>query len=190
MRFLSWPYGRACALAVLMLVSGCTEPPTRLRIVDLAEPDAPTRLFEEFPEACFATDPHGNVQVVLRRESAGERDPRQLILQLVWIKTAYRPVPGTGFVEATMINATVRYVIAAGPDAVCYQGAGFVSFRRSRDGRSLTGKLESARLEVRDTAGAPVRPFGPATVTGEFHARDDPRRVARFVRECPLMGRQ
>lgn len=176
-------------ITLMPLQVACAPKETQLQIVDLRDPAAPQRLFERFDESCFGRDEDGNVRIVLRRVAPSRNDPRRTVEQLVVIKSRYRPVPGQGPVEATMINASIRYVISAGPSIAAYEGAGFLSFTISRDGQTLTGRIESGEVDVDAASGRDALPFGRSRISGELVARNDPRRCARLIRESPVQIR-
>lgn len=182
------PRARTITLLAMLVLSpaACQPKVTRLRITDLAQPDQPQQLFEQFDQSVFGRDEDGNVRIVLRSVVPSRIDPRQTVEQLVLIKSRYRPVPGQSPVEATMINASIHYVIATGPSTAAYEGAGFLSYSISRDGKTLIGRIESGQIGISSESGRRALPFGRSQISGELIATNDPRTCARLIRESPV----
>jgi hypothetical protein len=77
-------------------------------------------------------------------------------------------------------------VISTGPSTAAYEGAGFLSFSISRDGRTLLGKIESGEIDVSASSGSHALPFGRSRISAEIVATHDPRTCARLIRESPV----
>lgn len=97
--------------------------------------------------------------------------------QTLLIEVFWRAQPGRTHAESSQTNANIQYCLTAGKEIISYEGAGFVSFKRSRDGRTLTGLVESSSLYPVRTVGAPVDLFGPCRLSGTFEARENRARV-------------
>ena len=108
----------------LLLVTGCQPHITRIRIRDFQHPDAPRSLYQEFDEAYYQLDAAGALQLLLRRQNPSQAIPTESITQTILIKTLWRPIPGTTYVESTMINAKLTYLIQSGRTARAYRGNG------------------------------------------------------------------
>ncbi|MCB9853055.1 MAG: hypothetical protein H6819_08165 [Phycisphaerales bacterium] len=105
------------------------------------------------------------------------------IAQFVLIDLLWHPEPGTTYVESTQTNAGLTYCLVRGRDTVRYDGAGFVYFRLDRDGRTMTGRIESATLYPSKATSESVDILGPCRVTADFVARQNARGVNEVQRK-------
>ena len=182
----NWAGGRTAPVLPLLcaaaaLIAGCQPQATRIRIQDFLHPDGPRSLYQEFDEAYYQLDAAGSLQLVLRRQSPSQAIPTETISQIILVETFWRPIPGTTYVESTMINAKLTYLIRSGRTTRAYEGNGFVSFREARGGESLSGRIESAQLKPTAQMGRPPRPFGSAHLEGSFRALRKPRRATAIL---------
>lgn len=97
--------------------------------------------------------------------------------QTLLVEVFWRAQPGRTFSESSQTNANILYCLTAGRESISYEGAGFVSFKLSRDGKSLTGRIESSSLTPVRVVGAPIDLFGTCRLTGTFEARKDRSRT-------------
>jgi len=105
------------------------------------------------------------------------------IAQFVLIDLLWHPEPGTTFAESTQTNAGLTYCLVRGGDTVRYDGAGFVYFRLDRDGRTMTGRVESATLYPSKTTSDSIDVLGPCRLTAEFVAHKNARGVTDVQRK-------
>ncbi len=189
--------GRGCErIAAVLLagvwiapLTGCREKVTRMAITDFRDAGSPRTWWATFPEAYYRRGEHGNVDVVLHTSKPATKDPTQAIEQIVHIRTLWRPIPGTTLAEASMINATVSYIIFSEPTGISYDGSGFASFSKPWYGDRIDGQVEQASLRPKRRCGGAAEPFGPVRLRGEFHAVPDSRRVVKTLHEIErLLG--
>lgn len=188
-----------CAAAVAV---GCRRVETRFDIVSFLDAGQPARFTERFDHGSFSINALGNYRIAFRLPPAlveTARRPRLAespatlptegapevpdmqetwMSQILHIETLWLPQPGTTYAEKTQTNATLRYCLIAGDDAISYEGAGFVYFQPSRDGKTLEGRIESSSLFPARWAGAPADLFGSCHLTGTFKATECRRDVA------------
>lgn len=105
------------------------------------------------------------------------------IAQFVLIDLLWRAEPGTTFADSTQTNAGITYCLVRGPDTVRYDGAGFVYFQLDRDGRTMTGRVESATLYPSKATSDSIDVLGPCRVTAEFVAHKNARGVTDVQRK-------
>jgi hypothetical protein len=98
--------------------------------------------------------------------------------QLLKIELLWKPIPGKTYAESSQTNATIIYCLVNGDNAISYEGAGFVFFKLSRDGKELEGRIESASLRPTRFQRDPVDLFGPCRISGDFTATEGAREVA------------
>ena len=162
-----------CALA-----TGCEAPHTSRLDFTLFESDGRVnRHYANFSEAFYRMSAGGTLELVLRTEKPSTIDPTQTITQILYLKSFWRPVPGTTFVEATQINARVQYAVLTPPTGVRYDGGAFVSYKIDKRTGMLTGDIESGSLSPKFRMGDAVEPFGAARFTGHVRATEKPRDV-------------
>ncbi len=164
-------------------VGGCSARTSSFQITDYREGGRPTRYQETFPEAYYALDEHGNVDIILRRSTPAENEPTQNITQVIHIRSVWRPIPGTTVAHATQINATVTYHIISGRMGVTFEGAGSAFYRKSGREDTLSGTLDGAVLNPKRRLASSVDLFKRAEIAGEFSAAHNPRRVVRIINE-------
>ena len=102
-------------LALAVSAAGCHPPETRVHIRDFQHPGGPRSLHQNFDEAYYTIDPDGKLRLVLRNEAPSIAIPTENISQVLLIETFWRPIPGITFVESSMINANITYLIRSGP---------------------------------------------------------------------------
>ncbi|MFH1417483.1 MAG: hypothetical protein ABII12_04255 [Planctomycetota bacterium] len=97
--------------------------------------------------------------------------------QFLLVHVFWKPKPGTTFANSSQTNASIDYCLVTSDNAISYEGAGFVSFALSRDGRRATGKIESSTLVPVRTHNEPIDLFGPCRLSGTFVTLEDKGRV-------------
>jgi len=142
----------------------------------------------ELPESSNeAEDPFDEDNPATEPDSNPGPDPSSappvLTAQIIKIDVFWRPLPGTTYAESTQTNAAIRYVLRTGKEAISYEGAGFVYFELSRDGKSLEGKIESSTLRPMRQSAEDLDIFGPCRLTGTFTATIDRRGVATTIQK-------
>jgi len=183
------------AIMVALLSLACEKEGSRLEILSLRNPIAPETLSEVFPTGRFRLNSGRAYEIVFELEPrllevSGE--PREgddpatqpaasdlvWTSQLVHIQLLWQAHPGKSYVESSQTNAAIIYCLINGENAISYEGAGFVYFELSRDGRSMEGTIESASLRPTRFGHAPVDLFGACRLQGEFTATSGAREVA------------
>lgn len=160
--------------------------PNRVYVETFNEPLAPKKYSTDFTEAYFAKAADGGLDILLRWRRPTQADPTQEMEQIVHAHAFWVPVLGTTRAEASMLNATLRFMILTPPTGVGYQGAGFLTFTIDRSGDVLDGQIESGELTPRQVAGGAKTPFGPARISGKIHATRNRRQLLRILHEADL----
>lgn len=174
-------------MAAGLMLAGCQRPvPNRIAITTYDDPLSPRVYTTDFTEAYFSEAP-GGLEVLLRWKEPSRLDPTQDIEQVVHVRAFWKPVPGITRAERDMLNASLQFMILTPPTAVCYEGAGFLTFRLDRQGRTLTGDLESGELAITRTVGGAQQPFGPARISGHIQAVNDRRQLVRLLHDAQIM---
>lgn len=184
-------------LAVFVVCSaGCRSLETRFDITAFGEPGKPegfteprfeqgsfnvnarknhVMVFEVPPEWISVEGEQAEVELTANETSGAEdQDPlpdEVLMSQIIQVEVFWRPLPGTTYAESTQTNANILYCLIRGESAISYEGAGFVYFEPSRDGKVIAGKIESAVLFPTRFAGDPIDLFGPCHLNGSFTAK-------------------
>ena len=136
-----------------------------MRLLDYSGSGSAQPYAESFPEAYYALDPEGNVDVVLRRV-AEARDGEGEVVQLLHLRSFWRSIPGRTVADTTQINAAVRYEIATAGEVLRLEGAGSAFFSESRKGVELVGEVEEAFLKTEGQAEGVELPFGRVKALG------------------------
>lgn len=182
--------GRAVLMAVAACAVGCSTTVSMLEIVDHRAPGMTRRYREHFEESYYSFDQRGNVEIVLRRSTAGRPDPSAAIQQTVHIRSLWQSIPGQTVAHRTQINATVVYSITRGHISQTFEGAGSVFYKLHGRTGELTGAIELATLRPTSQTSASSSLFKQAELAGTFRATHDPRRVVRIVNEMARRAAQ
>jgi len=172
-----------CLWTIMLVCAGCSAPATTFEIVNYREPGRVERLHEVFDEAFYDVDEGGNVDIILRRETADRNDPSAKIVQIVHLKTFWRSIAGRTVAHRTQLNGTVHYCIWSGELVATFEGVGSLFCDIDKRSNDLSGALELARLKParQDTQGEPL--FERAELSGTFSAKRDSRRVVGAINE-------
>lgn len=165
------------------VLAGCAAPQSRFTIVDHREVGAPRTYAETFDEAFYDIDARQNLQLVLRREQPSASDPRTQIVQIISIRSLWRPIPGRTNAESAQINGTVAYAILSGERGATFEGAGSVFFQPPGGQGPLYGSLDRAMLRPTRSRGGDEGLFRHAVLSGSFAAVRDRRQVVRLTNE-------
>jgi hypothetical protein len=124
----------------------------------------------------------GNVDIIARKTSRATGHDEQDVSQILHLRTVYLARPGTTHSESTMINGTVHYAVLTPQGGTCFEGAGFISFRRTRGGK-LIGTLEEAEVSPNRRLGVISDVFEHVVLDGNFAADPDATRVVALLNE-------
>jgi len=174
----------------VLVTAGCSEQTTRLTLTSYLEADQPKEYAQSFQRGWFCENSSGEFLIALENEQYMAEPAERWVRQYVFITLLWVPKPGTTFAESSQINARIEYVMLSSerPDGdqvsrrplvqLCYRGTGFVSFRKSRRGDRLTGRIESSLLQP--PPGQVNDLFGEFTLVGRFRAVRDAGQVGRI----------
>jgi hypothetical protein len=159
------------------MLAGCSSQAGKLSVVSTTLTDV--QLDSRYQTVIYSRQESGLVTAVLID------GPIEAPRQVVTIRTIWTPWAGRTPVDADATNATIQYVIYAGPDrqiAGVYSGAGYV-YLYDNAGRSTVdfGIWQSNLILVDSTVGFQDR-IGQANMTGEFSARRDDARTLTLIR--------
>lgn len=173
------------ALPILTILFGgaCATPRSRLQVVDFSQDGTVNRYVENFDEAYYDIDAHGNIDLILRQIHTGRMSDEPDLTQIVHVRSVWRSIPGQTIAHYDQINATVNYAILAGVTGHTFEGAGSVFFKSRKGKDVLTGELGRAVVKPsRQTS--PTRPlFSTAELSGSFRAIRNPRQVKLIKNE-------
>ena len=174
-------YSALCLLPVLVWATGCTGyiKPTETRL-ELVTHDEHGRNdhFAHFPQAYYARNAAGHLELLFISEEPSTLDPTQTIQQVVYIKEFWSPSPGRTYAHKTQVNANIIYAMLTPPTGVRFDGGVFVTYKK--DGSDMAGWIESGNIRPRYRMGGAVEPFGPASLEGTFRAEEDPGRIVEM----------
>ncbi|MBN2561969.1 MAG: hypothetical protein JXQ75_13675 [Phycisphaerae bacterium] len=191
---------------MLPCASACRKTETRFDILSFKNPPGTECFSEQFDPGSFAVNAHNNWDIVFEipatplavelpddpttttsapaTEAPGHRNGDGIWMsQLIHINMFWRPVPGTTYAESSQTNATILYCLITGPSVIAYEGAGFVYFSRSRDGKTIVGRIESSDLVPTTYVNEPVDLFGPCRLQGAFKAHQDRKHVVSVLQQ-------
>ena len=165
------------------VTTGCAPRSTIFEITDYHDPRNPKRYVEEFDEAYYDLDEHGNVDLVLRRSQPAGSGAHVPITQIIHIRSFWRSIPGATVAHRTQVNGTVTYLIQTGQVASIFEGAGSIFFKQHRRNDVLTGTLDLAQLRPVRRAATDSPLFQKTQLRGEFRAERNPRKVLRLIND-------
>jgi hypothetical protein len=177
----------AVAVPLLAVVlGGCAKTPNRIYVETFNDPLAPKKYNTDFTEAYYAKAADGGLDLLLRWKQPTKADPTQEMEQVIHAHAFWTPVLGTTRAEASMINATLRFMILTPPTGVGYEGAGFITFKIDPKQRILDGQIESGELVPKQSVGGAKKPFGPARISGTIRAIESRRQILRLLQDAEL----
>ena len=162
---------------------GCAPKETRFEVVSFKDAARQDRYSEKFPSGSFAVNAHRDYTITFELEPPSRSDelafsaPTDETSQVIRLEVFWKPRPGTTYAESSQTDANLSYCLISGRHAITYEGAGFVYFSRSYDGKTIHGKIESGTLVPVHFVGEPNDLFGPCHLRGSFIAREDRRKV-------------
>ncbi|MDO8632048.1 MAG: hypothetical protein Q7R41_16315 [Phycisphaerales bacterium] len=162
--------------------TGCSVAPSAFEIVDHRASGETKRYRETFDESYYDIDKSGNLMLVLRRSQPARGDAPELT-QVMVVRGVWRCIPGKTIAQDTQINGTVTYALIGGRSGTTFEGAGSLFFSEDWIGEGLTGSLDLATLRPRRRIGGDEAIFDRAELSGQFHAKRDPRQVCRIVND-------
>ena len=162
--------------------TGCSLAPSAFEIVDHRTSGETKRYRETFNESYYDIDKSRNLTLILRRGQAARGDVPELS-QVMIVRGVWRCIPGKTIAQDTQINGTVTYALMGGRSGTTFEGAGSLFFSEDRSGEELTGSLDLATLRPRRRIGGDEAIFDRAELSGQFHAKRDPRQVCRIVND-------
>lgn len=102
--------------------------------------------------------------------------------QIIHVRMFIQPRAGRTPIEPTAISATVRYAIMSKGEIGVYAGAGFCLPRLDPGGGSFAASLSGADVRLSRATPGFNDPLGPATLSVDFNAPEDPE-LAATLRE-------
>jgi len=175
-------------IGVLLLglaAGGCAPRRTGIELVSYRDPHFPQKLTPNFDACAYRAQARGDVDIVARAIGArvGDSEPATHYLH---IRRFWRPHPGKTPDNASVTDATLRYLIVGSAGRVLYTGTGFVyAPHRQRQG-DLKIELERGVLKLDSTLGEGSDLLGESRISGELRAVDDRNRAVDLLREMEL----
>ncbi len=167
---------------VIAALSACHSAPyNRVEVADFRL-DSPLRLhYEDFDESYYRVSEGGLVDVVLRKQTRSASDQTQKIVQIILIRSFWKPFPGRTFANDSMLNANLCYVMFKGNSAISYEGGGFFQYAEDAKDNVITGRLEGGDLQPLRKFGSDLSIFERARISGRFRAQRDDRRATKII---------
>ncbi len=177
-------FQKPCLVGSWILVSVCccrSAPYNRIEVIDYRSNQPAQLHFEDFDEAYYGVGEGGLVEVVLRKQTRWKADQTRRNVQVIVLRTFWKPIPGRTYAEDSGLNANLRYMITRGGSAISYEGGGFFYYAEDAEARVITGRLEGGDLQPLRALGGDIGIFDKARISGRFKARRDDRRVAKII---------
>lgn len=172
----------AAAAAVSAGLFGCHSAPfNRVAVTDIRSDATPELYYEDFDESYFRLRDGGLVDLVLRKQTRAAADQTRKIVQIIVLRSYWKPFPGRTYANDSMLNANLCYVLIKGDSAISYEGGGFFQYTEKNGGEVITGKLECGDLQPLRRVGGDLSTFERARISGKFKARRDDRRTTQII---------
>ena len=180
----------AAAVAVVAGPFGCRSAPfNRVKVTDIRSDATPQLHYEDFDESYFRMRDGGLIDLVLRKQTRATADQTRKIVQIIVLRSYWKPFPGRTYANDSMLNANLCYVLIKGDSAISYEGGGFFQYAAKKGGEVITGKLEGGDLQPLRAVGGDLGIFERARITGKFKARRDDRRTTQIINQIDqLLG--
>ncbi len=172
----------AAVVAVSAGLFGCHAAPfSRVEVTDIRSDATPELYYEDFDESYFRLRDGGLVDLVLRKRTRAAADQTRKIVQIIVVRSYWKPFPGRTYANDSMLNANLCYVLIKGDSAISYEGGGFFQYAQKHAGEVITGKLECGDLQPLRRVGGDLSTFERARISGTFKARRDDRRTTQII---------
>ena len=174
--------------SLVVVNAGCRAAPyNRVEVVDYRQDEPEQHHFEDFDESYYRVRDGGLVDIVLRRQTASATDQTKRIVQIIVLRSFWKPHPGRTYAEASMLSANLCYFIMKGNAAVSYEGGGFFQYRENPKKGLISGRLEGADLQLLRGTALRLNIFGKVSISGRFRAQRDDRRATRIMNQADQM---
>ncbi len=177
-------FQKICMAAIVALAGlcGCRSAPfNRVQVTDIRSDGPPQLHYEDFDESFYRLRNGGLVDVVLRKQARATADQTRKIIQIIVLRSYWKPFPGRTYANDSMLNASLCYVLINGDSAISYEGGGFFQYAEKKGGEVITGKLEGADLQPLRAVGGDLGIFERARISGKFKAHRDDRRTTQIM---------
>lgn len=165
------------SLFLALSTGACAIPQSRLDVIDFSQDGSTNHYSEDFDEAYYDIDDHGNLDLILRRAHAGRMSEEMDLTQVVHIRSIWRSIPGQTIADDDQINATINYAIMASSTGHTFEGAGSIFFRSAQRKDVLIGQLGRAVIKP-SRKNSPTQPiFSRVELSGSFRAVRNTRQV-------------
>ncbi len=182
-------FQKICATAPLvMIIAGCHSAPyNRVEVTDFRTDSPPQLSYQDFNESYYRINEDGLVDLVLRLQTRSPSDLTRKTVQILLVRSFWKPHPGRTFAHGSMINANLCYAIFRGNSGISYEGGGFFEYALARRNDVITGKLEGGDLQPLRQFGSDLNVFEWAAIEGRFRARRNDRRATRIINQIDHM---
>ncbi len=178
-------FQKTCIAAVVAAfggLCGCHSAPfNRVEVTDIRSDATPQLHYEDFDESYFRLRDGGLVDLVLRKQTRATEDQTRKIVQIIVLRSYWKPFPGRTYANDSMLNANLCYVLIKGDSAISYEGGGFFQYAEKKGGEVITGKLAGGDLQPLRGVGGDLGIFERARISGKFKARRDDRRTTQIM---------
>ena len=186
-------FQKICIVAIAAVgvgLFGCHAVPfNRVEVTDIRSDATPQLHYEDFDESYFRMRDGGLIDLVLRKQTRATADQTRKIVQIIVLRSYWKPFPGRTYANDSMLNANLCYVLVNGDSAISYEGGGFFQYVEKKGGEVITGKLECGDLQPLRAVGGDLGIFERARITGKFKARRDDRRTTQIINQIDqLLG--
>ncbi len=172
----------AAVVAAAAGLGGCRSAPfNRVEVTDIRSDRSPRLEYQDFDESYYRVREGGLVDVVLRSRGRSTADQTRKIVQIIVLRSYWKPIPGRTYANDSMLNASLCYVLIKGDSAISYEGGGFFQYAEKKGGEVITGKLECGDLQPLRAVGGDLGIFERARISGKFKAHRDDRRTTQIM---------
>ena len=116
-------FQKICLAAIVALAGlcGCRSAPfNRVQVTDIRSDSPPQLHYEDFDESFYRLRNGGLVDVVLRKQARATADQTRKIIQIIVLRSYWKPFPGRTYANDSMLNASLCYVLINGDSAISY----------------------------------------------------------------------
>jgi hypothetical protein len=136
-----------------------------------------------FSESYYAYDRDRTVSFIMRSQGTDEASGKP-IEQIATIRVFWRPKGGVTTINASALNATLRYVVMTPDSMGIYEGAGFVLLNSATGAGKMHARVMDSDLRLTQKSASFLDTLGRARMKGAFAAAFNDEKTAQLMLEA------
>lgn len=136
-----------------------------------------------FSESYYSYDRDRTLSFIMRSQGTDEASGKP-VEQIATIRVFWRPKGGVTTINASALNATLRYVVMTPDSLGIYEGAGFVLLNSPTGAGKMNARVMDSDLRLTQKSETFLDTLGRARMKGAFSAAFNDEKTAQFMLEA------